>query len=68
MIIISESLTIEYKDEDFREESIVQMVSEGYELTKKYNTIDAYARNHIYAEFKNSRKGYVGLSIYQKVQ
>jgi hypothetical protein len=67
MIVVSENLTIEYKSDDMREESIEQMKDEGYALIKKYNTIDVHARSHLFAEFKNSRKGYVGLSVYQNV-
>lgn len=65
MIVVSENLTIEYKSDDMREESIEQMKDEGYELVKKYNTVDVYARNHLYADFKQIRKGYAGVSIYQ---
>jgi hypothetical protein len=63
MIIVSENLVIEYKDTDTREENINQMVSEGFELIKKYFIMDDFNRKHIFAEFKNSRKGYVGLEM-----
>lgn len=67
MVVVSESLIIEYKDTNTREENIDQMVREGYELVKKYFVMDDFNRKHIFAEFKNTRKGYVGLSIYQDI-
>lgn len=68
MIVVSENLTIEYKSDDLREESIEQMKEEGYDLEKMYNSIDVYGRTHLYADFKQSRKGYAGLSIYKNAQ
>lgn len=63
MIKVSEVIKLEYSSKEESKEHAFLMIEKGFDLISHYSSIDFYGREHYYAEFKKTRKGYAGISV-----